>query len=232
MSMLDAMYWSAGEVLQLAAQLAEAQDLPAPDVLRRRIATLLEDMDRRGLEAGIQKRDLDDAKYAVVAFIDEQLFRAPWPGRQQWMLEPLQLVYFNENTAGEGFFTRLEALERDPGRLHVLEVYYLCLALGFQGKYAVRGGDGLAAVVDQLNGQLARALPQGETLSPHGAPAEATRGRARREAPTLVIAGGLVALAIFVFVVFKLTLVSATSDATAQMKAAAAAASAHAPRTR
>jgi type VI secretion system protein ImpK len=185
-------------------------------------------MDRRGLELGIPKRDLDDAKYAIVAFIDEQLFRAPWPGRQQWMLEPLQFVYFNENTAGEGFFARLEALEKEPSRLHVLQIYYLCLALGFQGKYAVRGGDGLAAVLDQLSGTLARALPQGETLSPHGAATDAARGRARREAPVLMIAAGVVVLAVLVFVGLKIALVSATSDATSHMKTAVAAASSHA----
>lgn len=218
--MIDSMYWTCGEVLSLAAQLADARDLPAPDVLKRRIATLLDDMDRRGLEAGITKRDLDEAKYAIVAFVDEQLFRAPWQGRQQWMLEPLQLVYFNENTAGEGFFERVDTLERDPSRLHVLQVYYLCLALGFQGKYAVRGGDGLAAVMERLSGAIGRALPFGDVLSPHGVPPDANRGRARREAPVYLLAGGLVAVAILVFFVLRLTLGSATSDATAQMKAA------------
>ena len=218
--MIDRMYWACGEVLSVGAQLAEAPGLPSPDILKRRIGTLLEDMDRRGLELGIPKRDLDDAKYAIVAFIDEQLFRAAWAGRQEWMLEPLQLVYFNENTAGEGFFERLEALERDLARLHVLEVYYLCLTLGFQGKYAVRGGDGLGVTIDRLVGTLARATPQGDVLSPHGAPADAGQGRARRETPVLFLAGGVVALAILVAVVLKLVLVSATSDVTAHIQAA------------
>lgn len=222
--MIDRMYWACGEVLSVGAQLAEAPGLPSPDILKRRIGTLLEDMDRRGLELGIPKRDLDDAKYAVVAFIDEQLFRAPWAGRQEWMLEPLQLVYFNENTAGEGFFERLDALEREPARLHVLEVYYLCLALGFQGKFAVRGGDGLGATVDRLVGTLARATPQGDALSPRGAPADAARGTARREAPVLFLAGGVVALAIVVAIALKVALVSATSDATARIQASTQAA--------
>ena len=218
--MIDRMYWACGEVLSVGAQLAEAPGLPSPDILKRRIGTLLEDMERRGLELGIPKRDLDDAKYAIVAFIDEQLFRAPWAGRQEWMLEPLQLVYFNENTAGEGFFDRLDALERDPARLHVLEVYYLCLTLGFQGKYAVRGGEGLGVTIDRLVGILARATPQGDVLSPRGAPPDAGQGRAKRETPVLLLAGGLVALAIVVAIVLKLVLVSATSDVTARIQAA------------
>lgn len=217
--MIDRMYWACGEVLSVSAGLAEAPDLPSPDILRRRMGTLLEDMDRRGLELGVPKRDLDDAKYAVVAFIDEQLFRAPWAGRQEWMLEPLQLVYFNENTAGEGFFDRLDALEREPARLHVLQVYYVCLTLGFQGKFAVRGGDGLSATIDRLVGILSRATPQGDVLSPRGAPADAGQRRARREAPVLILAGGLVALAIVVAVVLEVVLVSATSDAAARVQA-------------
>ena len=217
--MIDKMYWACGEVLSVGAQLAEAPGLPSPDILKRRIATLLEDMERKGAELGLQKRDLDDAKYAIVAFIDEQLFRAPWGGRQEWMLEPLQLMYFNENTAGEGFFERLDQLERDPGRLHVLEIFYLCLTLGFQGKYAVRGGDGLGAIVDRIASMLARATPHGEMLSPHGIPADAGRGGRRKEAPVLVIGGAVVALAIVVAVVLKVALVSATSDVNARLKA-------------
>src|SRR5580693_2257190 len=100
--MIDSMYWTCAEVLSLGAQLGTARDLPAPDVLARRIATLLDEVDKRGAEAKLPKQDLDDARYAIVAFIDEQLFKSPWSGRQQWMLEPLQLTYFNENTAGEG----------------------------------------------------------------------------------------------------------------------------------
>lgn len=221
MSLTEQMYWACGEVLSLGAQLAEAPGLPSPDILKRRIGTLLEDMDRRGTERGIPKRDLDDAKYAIVAFIDEQLFRAPWQGQQEWMLEPLQLVYFNENTAGEGFFERLDALERDPSRVHVLEIYFLCLALGFLGKYAVRGGEGLGAVMDRLVGVLGRATPHGDVLSPHGLPADTGRTRARREAPILFLAGGLVALAILLALGLKIALVSATSDAAARIQAAA-----------
>ncbi|MDB5216760.1 MAG: hypothetical protein JWO86_4687 [Myxococcaceae bacterium] len=229
--MIDRMYWACGEVLSVGAQLAEAPGLPSPEIMKRRVATLLEDMDRRGAELGIQKVDLEDARYAIVAFIDEQLFKAPWAGRQEWMLEPLQLVYFNENTAGEGFFTRLDALERDPARLHVLEVYYLCLTLGFLGRYAVRGGEGLGAVIDRLAAILGRATPQGDVLSPRGAPHDQGKTRARREAPVLLLAGGLVGLALLVAIVLKLVLVSSTSDVTSRMQAATTA-QASGPRAR
>lgn len=218
--MIDKMYWASGEVLSLGAQLADAPNLPSADILKRRLGTLLEDMERRGTELGIPKRDLDDARYAVVAFLDEQLFRARWAGRQEWMLEPLQLTYFNENTAGEGFFARLDALENDPARAHVLEVYYLCLALGFQGKYAVRGGDGLGAVTDRVLGLISRGVPRGDVLSPHDVPSDTRGMRARRELPVLVVGGIAVGLALVLAITLKLVLASATSDATSRITSA------------
>ena len=212
---MSAMYWTCAEVLALGAQLPGSRDLPAADVMQRRIGALLEEMERRGTAAGIAKRDLDDARYAIVAFLDEQLFRAQWAGRQQWMLEPLQLVYFNENTAGEGFFTRLDALERDAGRAPVLELYYLCLALGFQGKYAVRSGEGLGAILEKLSTRLARSLSLGEALSPHGLPAETGRRRSSREAPVVTAGIALVVAALVAFVAMKVVLGSVTADVSA-----------------
>jgi type VI secretion system protein ImpK len=136
--MMDKMYWACADALSLASQLAWARDLPSPDVLQRRIAGLFEQMARKCREAGIPDDDVMEARYAIAAFMDEQIFRSPWPGRQQWMAQPLQMVYFNENTAGEGFFSRLQNLQQQPQRVHVLQIYYLCMALGFQGKFAVR----------------------------------------------------------------------------------------------
>ncbi|MEO7094059.1 MAG: DotU family type IV/VI secretion system protein, partial [Polyangiales bacterium] len=93
--MLDKMYWVCSDVLTLATQLSTARDLPSPDILQRRIDTLFEQMSGKAREAGIPEADVADAKYALVAFIDEQIFRSPWPGRNQWMGRPLQLVYYN-----------------------------------------------------------------------------------------------------------------------------------------
>ena len=71
--MLDKMYWVCADVLTLATQLAAARDLPSPDILQRRIDTLFEQMAQKGREAGITDQDVADAKYALVAFIDEQI---------------------------------------------------------------------------------------------------------------------------------------------------------------
>lgn len=176
---------------------------------------LLDQMDAKGAQAGVTRADLLEARYAIVAFLDEQVSRSPWHGKHQWLAEPLQLVLFNENTAGEGFFVHLGALERDGSRLAALEIYYLCLALGFQGQFALRGGQGLAAQAGALGARIAAAVYPGETLSPNGLPRDGAR-RALAKPPPLVALGiGLFALALVLYVVLRAVLsfqVAAVND--------------------
>jgi len=214
---MDKMYWACADAMSLATQLASARDLPAPDVLQRRISGLFEQMARRCRDYGISDDDVLEARYAIAAFMDEQIFRSPWPGRQQWMSQPLQLVYFNENTAGEGFFTRVQYLQQQPGRAHVLQIYYLCMALGFQGKFAVRGGEGLAALADHVGAQVVRSLPGSEAISPHGEPRDPIRNFVRREMPIVALSIAFFVLALILFLVFKVVLASSASEAATQM---------------
>jgi type VI secretion system protein ImpK len=210
------MYWACSDPLTLASQLAGARDLPSPDVLQRRVSSLFDQMNRKCRDAGISDEDANEAKYAIAAFTDEQIFRSAWPGRAQWMGQPLQLIYFNENTAGEGFFTRMAALQNQPSRAHVLEIYYLCLCLGFQGQYAVRGGEGLGPIIDQLGARLGSGVSS-DVISPHGEPREALRGLMRREMPLVGLSIAFFALAVVVFIVLKLVLAGSVSSAAQDM---------------
>jgi type VI secretion system protein ImpK len=201
--MLEQMYWVCSDCLTLAMQLGSAQDLPAPQVLRQRITGLLEAMNARASQAGIPPGDLNEALYAIVAFMDEQILRSQWSGRQQWMSQPLQLTYFNENTAGEGFFQRMQALEQRPSQAHVLEIYYLCLTLGFRGKYALQAAGDLDAVEERVGGVLARQLRSSDELSPHGYQRENVRGFTKRPTPIVIAGFAFLGLSLIVFVVLK-----------------------------
>ena len=55
----------------------------------------------------IPEQDMIDAKYALAAFADEVIFHSTWPGKTQWLSNPLQLQFFQTNTAGDGFFSKL-----------------------------------------------------------------------------------------------------------------------------
>lgn len=86
----------------------------------------------------IAKQDSDDGKYALAAFIDEVVMSSQWTDKSDWMAKTLQWQYFGEHRGGEGFFNRLaEIRQQGSEKVDLLELYYLCLELGFQGMYRV-----------------------------------------------------------------------------------------------
>jgi len=150
--------------------------------------------------------------YALAAFIDEQILRSQWSGRQQWMAQPLQLLFFNENTAGEGFFDRLNILQQVPGKEHIVQIYYLCLALGFQGKFGIHGANELGAVQEHARASVSASLPSSEIISPAGYP-HATAVRAgRRRSPYLAIGATVLGLAVILFIFLKISIGTSASN--------------------
>lgn len=79
----------------------------------------------------VPEEDVEAAEYALVAFVDEMVAISSWSGADQWRREPLEMKLFNRTEAGDEFFKRIDAL-RDSHH-QALEVYYLCLILGFEG---------------------------------------------------------------------------------------------------
>lgn len=120
---------------------ADVGTLPPVGAIEAQLRGAVERFRATASEAGHPTGDIEDMSYALVAFADESLLSRSDELRDQWAGRLLQIAFFRENTAGEGFFSRLEALLPDRTRRPVLEVYGACLLLGFRGRYAVRGGD-------------------------------------------------------------------------------------------
>ncbi len=202
-SLAQSMYWVCSDVLSLILQLRNSQDLPAPDILQRRVLGLFETMMQNGREARIPEQDMMDVKYALAAFADEVIYHSSWPGRTQWLNNPLQLQFFQENTAGDGFFERLDNLHAQRGRDHVTQIYFLCLALGFQGKFRLGQQEGLSAVVEGVGNHVALAVGGGEVLAPNAERRDGGAGAVRRELPFLAIALGFFVVALLVVIVLR-----------------------------
>ncbi len=211
-SLAQSMYWVCSDVLSLILQLRNSQDLPAPDILQRRVLGLFDTMMQNGQEARLSEADMNDVKYALAAFADEVIYHSSWPGRTQWLNNPLQLQFFQENTAGDGFFLRLDALHAARGRDHVTQVYFLCLALGFQGKFRLGQQEGLSAVVEGVGNHVALAVGGGEVLAPNAERRDGGAGAVRRELPFLAIALGFFVLALLVVIVLRLIVGSSATD--------------------
>lgn len=103
------------------------------DTVGQDILGLLEAADARAAAAGYPAEAVDDARFAVCAWVDESILRSGWEGAATWRTSQLQQRFFATHNAGVEFFRRLEAMaETDsPAR----ETYALCLGLGFVGEY-------------------------------------------------------------------------------------------------
>ena len=79
---------------------------------------------------------LRPAHYALCACLDDVVLNTPWGSTGAWAARSLVSTFHQEVRSGERFFDLLTQLRQNPGTfLPVLELMYLCLSLGFQGRY-------------------------------------------------------------------------------------------------
>jgi type VI secretion system protein ImpK len=158
----------ATNVLQLIMQIRAGIVQPS-NSLRGTMDALLTQLEQEAGVSGYQESQVQSAKFALAAFTDETVLTASFPLRSEWEKYPLQLEYFGEQLAGVKFYERLDALMKDPEEnADVLELYYLCLLIGYKGKYKIYFEDQLRGVIDRVAECLRRAnrLHAG-ALSPH-----------------------------------------------------------------
>ena len=210
------------ECFNALRQLRELEGpIRSPETIHERLGGFIEAMRERAREGGMPQRDADDIAYAIVALADEIAMGKPEPLRGFWMNRLLQLQFFNESLAGEGFFTRLQQIRRDGRRPDVLRVYYQCLLFGLQGKYSIRGGElELMKMIDTLRPEIERNIETPEQLSPAGEPPDEPLVRPGQRNLFLWIALGVFAVAIAVFIGLRVNLdrqVSNLSDRVEQL---------------
>ena len=193
-----------GELLAFALQLKKANDPGDADGLRQKIDEQFRALESKARQADVPAEDVQLAKYAVAAFIDEMILTSSWTLKESWADKPLQLAYFNDFSAGEEFYTKIESL-RGAKRYSVLEVYYLCLALGFRGKYVdLQGMEKKKVLVDSMLREIRgpAAAPGSAGLSPSWQPPDAMPGIVRNF-PAWFVAAACSLLVILLFILLS-----------------------------
>lgn len=190
------------DLFLIVIRMREAEDLGDPASLRKLIMFYLNLFEKNCKGSGVADDSAAEAKYALVALMDETVLSIPGTCRDYWIGRPLQLDVFGDNIAGEEFFNKLQKLLVQPEKKKdVLEVYYLCLSLGFEGKYKIFSPEERVATVDDLGRKLRRTRVRvAAGLSPHGkrtdAPFAKSRNRSGVPYPlwlaAIVLAGAVV----------------------------------------
>lgn len=154
-------------------------------------------------------QDWELAKYALAAWIDWMLSEVQWSGREWWPSNSLQFEFFQTSDASVAFFERALEAQQLP-RKDALEVFYICVVLGFRGLYAqtnaveMAASYGLPKDVATWTRQTSDALRLGQ-----GRPSIEGRG-VPGDAPPLegkfVLIGTLLGLVVLGALAFALTL--------------------------
>jgi len=165
---------------------------------------------------GYTAADARLATFAVVAFLDESVETSKDLGSTDWARQALQVELFGEHTAGEIFFQcidKLIARNDDAQDADVLEVFALCLLLGFHGRYSASGQEAIRPIVAKISDKIQRIRGQC-ILAPEWEPQAGAVLRPPRDPWVRALAlgtAGAVLLAVLFFVGFKVTLVAGAS---------------------
>jgi type VI secretion system protein ImpK len=147
------------------------QPLVNADMFRRRTKEALAEVTREAMKRGYAAEHTIETDFAVVAFLDEVILTSKDPARDAWAQKPLQEELFNVSTAGEVFFARIERLQQRADTLEladILEVYYLCILLGFEGMYATTNKTEIHLLTGRLQQRIERIRGADPRFSPTG----------------------------------------------------------------
>jgi type VI secretion system protein ImpK len=202
----------ASECFMLILQLRSTDNYGDPETLKLRVSEMFERFERQARGTGIDNEKITKSKFALVAFLDETIISSSWNQKEVWLSDPLQIRLFDTFNAGEEFFTHLEELrQRSSTNKDVLEIYYLCLALGFKGKYQLQSPELLRRIIDDLNMELHPEMYKSvDTISPSGKTSDIIMPGSRGGLSTWIYP--VSALAIFLIFYFIMSL-SATGNA-------------------
>jgi len=201
----------AGDLLSVAGELRGSATHRDPAGLRERLVGQVRDFEHCARARGLADTAVLPARYVVCALLDEAVLDTPWGSQSIWSKQGLLVSFHNETWGGEKFFDALDRLLTYPaGNLHLLELMYLCLAQGFEGRYRVRDGgrDQLEQVRTNLYQTIRaqRGEPERE-LSPHWRGVTPQRDPLIQQVPLWVLSAvaGLLLLGLFTAFTFALS---------------------------
>jgi type VI secretion system protein ImpK len=192
-------------------------------LFRQQIKSALKSAEQEAVSKGYPLDDARLATYALVAFLDESVQSSQNPAFADWSRELLQQELYNHTIAGEVFFENLDRLVLRPDShqlADLLEVYALCILLGFRGRYSeaygIRGGpEAVRPVLEVVMDKIRRARGTPTEIAPGWAPPSQPI-HVTSEDPwvkrLLIAAVASVLLAVLLFGGFKFLLHAGISD--------------------
>ncbi|WP_087024166.1 type IVB secretion system protein IcmH/DotU [Thaumasiovibrio subtropicus] len=131
---------AATELLAILVTLSR-QGVPRDvDRFRQQILDGVANFKRRGLYLDYHPSVIDKSCFVLCAAFDEAILYTQWGDEARWENHTLLSKVFSQRNGGEVFFVLLEKASLQPTKLiDFIELQYVLLMMGFQGRY--RDGD-------------------------------------------------------------------------------------------
>lgn len=206
------------ELLTVGERLrSHRQQVSDANAFREQIWEAVKIAQAEAARCGYNGDDIELALFAVIAYLDESILVLHSPVFVDWPRLPLQQQRYGHDIAGEVFFQNLQkilARTETYELADLLEVYYLCLLLGFAGRYSIGGRGELASIMQTTADKIRRIRKTTGEISPHWMlPNDRMPGTGIDPLVRALLIGSVASLvlAVLLFIIFKISLSSGIS---------------------
>lgn len=199
-------------ILTAGARIRRSGRVEEPEALRAQMCAAQNAAEEEARQIGYEQSLVRDAGAAAIYFLDESVLNSPDPNRRRW--SAIHADWSGGAVGGDEFFRTADHLLRQAESPHLadaLEVFLLCLLLGYQGKHGGAEGELLRyrtrirARIEQIRGVDDWSLPHRSGKKPAS---EIVRHSGWLGGSTFRMIAILAAAAALIWVVFRVQLES------------------------
>ncbi len=167
----------AGELFLIHDKLQKEGYVHQLEALKTEVQEGLMKFELRAQKAGYTKSLIKSTQYVLCTFLDETVMSKPWAQSVNFSHQTFLSQRFNETWGGETVFRiRQYCLDHIVEYLPLLELIYVCLCLGFQGRFAIQEEGDLQ--LTRMKHETYRVIQESHQASGHLAHAEIFMGQA------------------------------------------------------
>ena len=199
-------------LLAAAPRIRHTARHPNPGALRDALAEGIRKFESQARAQGLPNEQVIAGRYILCTLLDESAASTPWGGSGAWSGNSLLVQFHNETWGGEKVFQLMSKLAQNvDANRHLLELLYVVLGLGLQGRYRVidNGEAQLDSVRDRLAQMLVRGRAVERALSPRWQGVAARSQRFVDGLPLWFIGSALLVLLAIVYVGLRWSLANA-----------------------
>jgi type VI secretion system protein ImpK len=148
---------AASVLLALAARLRATTAHASQHELRCQLLARVGEFEATARASGLPRPKIIAARYVLCTFMDEVIATTPWGASGRWAERTLLQEFHEEAWGGDKAFKLLDRMGEDvAANTDLLELFYVCIALGFEGRY--RGKPNGRAQLDAIAARLLQAI--------------------------------------------------------------------------